>query len=156
MIKFNTTIFIILILVISSCSNLDSLQQSYKNFLLPSPDRTYIVQPGDSVWSIAFNFNLDAEQLIKNNNLKMPYTIYPNQKLLVSDVLTKKDFIKKSKVNEWHHPLGNKSKTGLKDGTWLIFRESRGISIHSISGGKVVVSGPDIPGYGNLVMIPAP
>jgi lipoprotein NlpD len=156
MIKFNTIILIILILVITSCSNLDSLQQSYKNFLLPSPDRTYIVQPGDSVWSIAFNFNLDAEQLIKNNNLKMPYTIYPNQKLLVSDVLTKKDFIKKSKVNEWHHPLGNKSKTGLKDGTWLIFRESRGISIHSISGGKVVVSGPDIPGYGNLVMIQHP
>ena len=70
MIKFNTTILIILIFVITSCSNLDSLKQSYKNFLPPSPDRTYIVQPGDSVWSIALNFNLDAEQLVLNNNLE--------------------------------------------------------------------------------------
>ena len=56
MIKFNTTILIILILVITSCSNLDSLKQSYKNFLPPSSDRTYIVEPGDSVWSIAIKF----------------------------------------------------------------------------------------------------
>ena len=156
MIKFDIKLLITLSLIISSCSSLDLLKQSYKNFSHSNSTDYYIVQSGESIWSIGLNLNLDTEQLIKNNNLKMPYTIYPNQKLLVSGVLTKRDFIKKSKVNEWHHPLGNKSRTGIKDGTWLIFKEPKGISIHSISGGKVVVSGPDIPGYGNLVMISHP
>ena len=69
MIKFNTKILIILILITSSCSSLDSLRQSYKN-LYPGSNESYIVQQGDSIWSIAINFNLDAEQLIKNNILK--------------------------------------------------------------------------------------
>ena len=61
---------------------MDSLKQSYKN-LLSSAEESYIVQPGDSIWSIAINFNLDSEQLIKNNNLKEPYIIYPNQELFL-------------------------------------------------------------------------
>ena len=156
MIKLNTTILIILILVITSCSNLDSLKQSYKNFLPPSPDRTYIVQPGDSVWSIALNFNLDAELLILNNNLKKPYIIYPNQELHLSGALAQNSSIKISLPIDWHHPLGGDSKLAIKDEFWLIFKEPKGAPIHSIHSGKVVVSGPDIPGYGNLVMISHP
>ena len=75
--------------MITSCSSLDSLKQSYKNFLPPSSDSIYIVEPGDSVWSIAINFNLDTELLIQNNNLKKPYTIYPNQELRLSGALAK-------------------------------------------------------------------
>jgi murein DD-endopeptidase MepM/ murein hydrolase activator NlpD len=156
MIKFNTTILIILILVITSCSNLDSLKQSYKNFLPPSPDRTYIVQPGDSVWSIALNFNLDAEQLILNNNLEKPYIIHPNQELHLSGALAQNSSKKLFIPIEWHHPLGRNSKLAIKDESWLIFKEPKGAPIHSIHSGKVVVSGPDIPGYGNLVMISHP
>ena len=156
MIKLNTTILIISILVITSCSNLDSLKQSYKNFLLPSPDRTYIVQPGDSVWSIALNFNLDAELLILNNYLEEPYIIYPNQELHLSGTLAQNSSKKISLPIEWHHPLGGNSKLAIKDESWLIFKESKGAPIHSIHSGKVVVSGPDIPGYGNLVMISHP
>ena len=156
MIKFNTTILIILILVTTSCSNLDSLKQSYKNFLPPSADRTYIVQPGDSVWSIALNFNLDAELLILNNNLEKPYIIYPNQELHLSGTLAQNSSKKVSLPIEWHHPLGGNSKLAIKDESWLIFKEPKGAPIHSIHSGKVVVSGPDIPGYGNLVMISHP
>ena len=156
MIKFNTTILIILILVTTSCSNLDSLKQSYKNFLPPSPDRTYIVQPGDSVWSIALNFNLDAELLILKNNLEKPYIIYPNQELHLSGALAQNSSKKVSLPIEWHHPLGGNSKLAIKDESWLIFKEPKGAPIHSIHSGKVVVSGPDIPGYGNLVMISHP
>ena len=156
MIKFNTIILIILILVITSCSNLDSLKQSYKNFLPPSPDRTYIVQPGDSVWSIALNFNLDAELLILNNNLEKPYIIYPNQELHLSGALAQNSSKKVSLPIKWHHPLGKNSKLAIKDKSWLIFKEPKGAPIHSINSGKVVVSGPDIPGYGNLVMISHP
>ena len=155
MIKFNTKILIILILITSSCSSLDSLRQSYKD-LYPSSNESYIVQHGDSIWSIAINFNLDSDLLIKNNNLKKPYTIYPNQELLISGAIGKSNLKEQSQPIEWHHPLGEKSKIALKDNSWLIFKEPKGAPIHSINLGKVVVSGPDIPGYGNLVMISHP
>ncbi|MDB2677930.1 LysM peptidoglycan-binding domain-containing M23 family metallopeptidase [Gammaproteobacteria bacterium] len=135
---------------------MDLLKHSYKNFLPPSLDRTYIVKPGDSVWSIALNFNLDAELLILNNNLEKPYIIYPNQELRLLGALAQNSSKKVSLPIKWHHPLGENPKLAIKDESWLIFKEPKGAPIHSIHSGKVVVSGPDIPGYGNLVMISHP
>ena len=155
MIRFKKKILLVLILIISSCSSLDSLKQSYKN-LLPSAEESYIVQPGDSIWTIAINFNLDSEQLIKNNNLKEPYIIYPNQELFLSSIIFESNLKDQFQPIKWHHPLGGKSNRALKDDSWLIFKEPKGLPIHSINLGKVVVSGPDIPGYGNLVMISHP
>ena len=159
MIKFDRTLLIILTLLISSCSSLEVLKQSYKNFsapLVPPMDESYVVQPGDSIWSISVNLNLDAEELIKNNNLKKPYTIYPKQKLTLSGNVSKIHSIQKSEAIAWHHPLGKGLKVAIKEDSWLIFKEPKGLPIHSIHVGKVVVSGPDIPGYGNLVMISHP
>ena len=155
MIRFDKKILLVLILIISGCSSLDSLKQSYKN-LLSSAEESYIVQPGDSIWSIAINFNLDSEQLIKNNNLKEPYIIYPNQELFLYSTIFESNLKDQFKPIKWHHPLGEKSNIALKDDSWLIFKEPKGLPIHSINLGKVVVSGPDIPGYGNLVMISHP
>ena len=155
MIRFDKKILLVLILIISGCSSLDSLKQSYKN-LLPSAEESYIVQPGDSIWTIAINFNLDSEQLIKNNNLKEPYIIYPNQELFLYSTIFESNLKDQFKPIKWHHPLGEKSIIALKDDSWLIFKEPKGLPIHSINLGKVVVSGPDIPGYGNLVMISHP
>ena len=155
MIRFDKKILLVLILIISGCSSLDSLKQSYKN-LLSSSQESYIVQPGDSIWSIAINFNLDSEQLIKNNNLTEPYIIYPNQELFLYSTIFESNLKDQFKPIKWHHPLGEKSIIALKDDSWLIFKEPKGLPIHSINLGKVVVSGPDIPGYGNLVMISHP
>ena len=155
MIRFDKKKLLVLILIISSCSSLDSLKQSYKN-LLSSGEESYIVQPGDSIWSIAINFNLDSEQLIKNNNLKEPYIIYPNQELFLYGTIFESNPKDQFQPIKWHHPLGEKSNMALKDDSWLIFKEPKGLPIHSINLGKVVVSGPDIPGYGNLVMISHP
>ena len=155
MIRFDKKILLVFILIISGCSSLDSLKQSYKN-LLSSAEESYIVQPGDSIWSIAINFNLDSEQLIKNNNLKEPYIIYPNQELFLYSTIFESNPKDQFKPIKWHHPLGGKSNRALKDDSWLIFKEPKGLPIHSINLGKVVVSGPDIPGYGNLVMISHP
>ena len=155
MIRFDKKILLVLILIISSCSTLDSLKQSYKN-LLSSGEESYIVQPGDSIWSIAINFNLDSEQLIKNNNLNEPYIIYPNQELFLYGTIFETNPKDQFQPIKWHHPLGEKSNMALKDDSWLIFKEPKGLPIHSINLGKVVVSGPDIPGYGNLVMISHP
>ena len=82
--RFNVKILIALIMMTSSCSSLDYVRQSYENFL-PSSSDSYIVQPGDSIWSIAIKFNVDTDHLIKNNFLEDPYVIYPNQKLTISN-----------------------------------------------------------------------
>ena len=153
--RFNKRILFFLIVITSSCSSLDSFRQSYKNFL-PSSDESYLVQPGDSIWSIAIKFNLDTNLLIKNNFLEDPYIIYPNQKLILSNSKEKNLYIQKINTIKWHHPLGDRSQAVVKNNSWLVFRKPKGTPIHSINAGKVVVSGPDIPGYGNLVMISHP
>lgn len=43
----------------------------------------YIVQPGDTVYSIAQRFNVPMMSIIRANGLAYPYLIYPGQKLLV-------------------------------------------------------------------------
>jgi len=155
MIQLNKRIFIVLIVITSSCSSVDSFRQAYKNFL-PSSDESYIVQPGDSIWSIAIKFNVDTDHLIKNNFLEDPYVIYPNQKLTISNSKVKNLAIQEINTIKWHHPLGDRSQAAVKDNLWLVFRKPKGTPIYSIHSGKVVVSGPDIPGYGNLVMISHP
>jgi lipoprotein NlpD len=150
--RSNVKILIVLIMMTSSCSSLDYLRQSYENFL-PSSSESYIVQPGDSIWSIAIKFNVDTDHLIKNNFLEDPYIIYPNQQLTISNSKEKNLTIQEINTIKWHHPLGDRSQAVVKDNLWLVFRKPKGTPIHSINSGKVVVSGPDIPGYGNLVMI---
>ena len=130
MIRFDKKILLVLILIISSCSSLDSLKQSYKN-LLSSAEESYIVQPGDSIWSIAINLNLDSEQLIKNNNLKEPYIIYPNPELFLYGTIFESNPKDQFQPIKWHHPLGEKSNLALKDDSWLIFKEPKGCLLYT-------------------------
>jgi len=139
--------------MISSCSSLDVIKNTYQNLLPASSKSFYDVKPGDSLWSIALKFNLDTDLLIANNNLKKPYVIYPNQQLVIDGAENKINSFEQSEAIQWLHPLKGKQKPVTKDDAWLVFKESKGIPIHSINSGKVLVSGPDIPGYGNLVMI---
>ena len=121
MIQLNKRIFIFLIVITSSCSGVDSFRQAYKNFL-PSSDESYIVQPGDSIWSIAIKFNLDTNLLIKNNSLEDPYRIYPNQKLILSNSNEKNVYIQEIKAINCHHTLGDRSQAEVKNNKNVIFR----------------------------------
>lgn len=47
----------------------------------PGPGRTYVVQPGDSLWFIANRYHTTVDALAAANHLSPPYTIYPGQKL---------------------------------------------------------------------------
>ena len=88
MIKNLKNYLIFFILFISSCSSLNSFKETYQKFL-PNPQTSfYIVQPGDSLWSIALKLNIDQKALIDRNNLSKPYVIYPKQKLLIGGVET--------------------------------------------------------------------
>jgi lipoprotein NlpD len=45
-----------------------------------APD-SYVVQPGDTLYSIAWRFGLDPEGLARANGIRAPYTIYVGQRI---------------------------------------------------------------------------
>ena len=47
-------------------------------------DDTYFVRPGDTLYAIAFNYNVDARNMAEWNGIPSPYVIYPGQKLRLS------------------------------------------------------------------------
>ena len=153
MIKHFKNYLIFLIFVISSCSSLNSFKETYQKFLPNSQTSFYVVQPGDSLWSIALKLNIDQKVLITRNNLSKPYVIYPKQKLFISEVNNLDLSIESNPSKQWHHPLNENFQSSNTDDGWIVFMQPRGTPIFSIESGKVEVAGPDIPGYGNLVMI---
>ena len=144
---------IFFILLISSCSSLNSFKETYQKFLSNPQTLFYIVQPGDSLWSIALKFNIDQKALIARNNLRKPYVIYPKQKLIIEGIENLDFSVEIGSLLQWHHPLNEDFQpSNINDG-WMVFKQPKGTPIFSVDSGKVEVAGPDIPGYGNLVMI---
>ena len=147
---------LIAILILCGCSTLETLQSNFSSTLLQSKEETYTVQSGDSIWSIALKYNLDPEIIIDGNNLSTPFTIFPRQRLYL-DSSSKRNFIETpQEIITWHNPINSNNKPVSQGSYWLIYNAKKGNPIYSIQEGKVVISGPDIPGYGNLVMISHP
>ena len=156
MIKSTKYYLIFFTFFISSCSSLLDINETFQNFLPSSQNSIYVVQPGDSLWAIALKLNIDQKALISLNNLTEPYVIYPNQKLVISGLNSSNSSIVKNSSKLWNHPLNDDFQgSNTKDG-WIIFVQPVGTPIFSIDRGKVEIAGPDIPGYGNLVMISHP
>ena len=144
---------IFFIFVLSSCSTLNNLKDSYQKFLPNYLTSIYVVQPGDSLWSIALKLNIDQKVLIARNNLSKPYVIYPKQRLLISGGVNIDFPLENDSSQQWLHPLNNDFQPSSFNDEWIVFKQPRGTPIFSIDSGKVEVAGPDIPGYGNIVMI---
>lgn len=51
----------------------------------PSASATYEVARGDTLYSIAWNHSIDYRTLALVNDLEEPYTIFPGQRLVISD-----------------------------------------------------------------------
>ncbi|MEM7292694.1 MAG: peptidoglycan DD-metalloendopeptidase family protein [Pseudomonadota bacterium] len=69
--------WIALALVLTACARSQPIvQQAF------DPD-IYIVQTGDTVYSISWRYGQDFREVIRWNKLSDPYTIYPGQKLRV-------------------------------------------------------------------------
>ena len=144
------------VLIISGCSSLENLKLNLEGRIFHDPEEIYIVQSGDSIWSIAFKNNLDPQHIINSNNLSSPYVIFPNQELSLFNTSLNSIYKATQKNISWNQPIKTSKKPTAEGQYWLIYKEDRGEKIYAVERGKVVVSGPDIPGYGNLVMISHP
>lgn len=80
--RFQSGLILILLLTLSSCGY---------NSYAPVRDRTstqvshntgvYIVQRGDTLFSVAWQYGLEFQQVAAWNGIQPPYTIYPGQKI---------------------------------------------------------------------------
>ena len=149
-------VHLIAILLLGGCSSLETLKLNFSAKMPSSHKDSYIVKTGYSIWSIALKYNLDPEIIIDSNNLSTPFTIFPRQRLYL-DSSSKRNFIETPQETiTWHNPINSNNKPVSQGSYWLIYNAKKGNPIYSIQEGKVVISGPDIPGYGNLVMISHP
>ena len=149
-------LYLIAILLIGGCSSLESVTSNFLAKMPQSLKESYEVQSGDSIWSIALQYNLDPKTIIEHNNLLKPFTIFPGQKLYLDNTSISKAVVSSEKIVVWHSPI-NTNKNPVSQGAyWLMYETDKGNPISSIQEGRVVIAGPDIPGYGNLVMISHP
>ena len=153
--KFSV-LYLIAILLIGGCSSLESVTSNFLSKIPQSSKESYDVKSGDSIWSIALQYNLDPETIIEDNNLLKPFIIFPGQKLYFDADSASKAVVSSEKIVVWHSPI-NTNKNPVSQGAyWLMYETDKGNPISSIQEGRVVIAGPDIPGYGNLVMISHP
>ena len=153
--KFSV-LYLIAILLIGGCSSLESVTSNFLAKMPQSLKESYIVQSGDSIWSIALQYNQDPKIIINNNNLLKPFTIFPGQKIYLDADAASKAFVSSEEIIAWHSPVNTNKKPVSQGSYWLMYKTEKGNPISSIQEGRVVIAGPDIPGYGNLVMISHP
>ena len=153
--KFSV-LYLIAILLIGGCSSLESVTSNFLSKIPQSSKESYDVKSGDSIWSIALQYNLDPETIIEHNNLFKPFTIFPGQKLYLDYSSINKAVISSEQILAWHSPINTNKKPVSQGSYWLMYETDKGKPISSIQEGRVVIAGPDIPGYGNLVMISHP
>ena len=139
---------LLIVLLISSCSTISNFYE--KTFT--EPKEIYLVKKGENLYSISRKLNIDIFNLIEINNLKSPYKIFPNQLLKLPDHKTQDLSPKIKFVNK---PVNlNRYKEEARN--WITFYASEGTTVFSADAGEVIISGPDIPGYGNMIIIKHP
>ena len=153
--KFSV-LYLIAILLIGGCSSLESVTSNFVGKMPQSSKESYVVQSGDSIWSIALQYNQDPKIIINNNNLLKPFTIFPGQKIYLDADSASKAVVSSEQIIVWHSPVNTNKKPVSQGSYWLMYKTEKGNPISSIQEGRVVIAGPDIPGYGNLVMISHP
>ena len=149
-------LYLIAILLIGGCSSLESVTSNFLAKMPQSSKESYVVQSGDSIWSIALQYNQDPKIIINNNNLLKPFTIFPGQKIYLDADSASKAVVSSEQIIVWHSPVNTNKKPVSQGSYWLMYKTEKGNPISSIQEGRVVIAGPDIPGYGNLVMISHP
>ncbi len=141
---------------------------------------SYVVQKGDTLYSIAFRYGMDYKSLAKMNGIKSPYTIYHDQKLSLknvsltpssdsgpsaSEIAPKKRKKKNAKVSkkrrakslDWGWPLRgevlNTFSLSQPMNKGIDIAGKEGSPVFAAADGDVVYAGGNLRGYGKLVIL---
>lgn len=130
----------------------------------------YLVKPTDTLYSVAWRYNIDFQKLARWNGLSTPYKIMPGQylrmiappndrsKALVKASPTKNKLKKKASLPiKWQWPVKGQvlNKFALNDinKRGIDIASKVGQPVRAIAAGKVVYSGNGLAGYKNLIII---
>ncbi|MBL4647424.1 MAG: peptidoglycan DD-metalloendopeptidase family protein [Gammaproteobacteria bacterium] len=134
----------------------------------------YVVQPGDTIYFVAWRLDMDYLHLIEENHLKSPYQLQVGQQLVVAKqqplvtikrplTVPKKKSISRHNatkaidpyaVHRWHWPTQGKIIRAFSThNKGINIAGKKGQSIVAAANGKVVYSGEGLPGYGKLHII---
>lgn len=168
----NRILLFVLVLLVSACASLK--QQAKKG------PGWYVVKPTDTLYSIAWRYNIDHLELADWNDLREPYTINPGDQLML---LPEQDGHKQRKkqqasstdaiattpvklkplqptynqVIRWQWPTSGKMISRFEkkslDRRGIDIRGEPGQPVFAVADGKVVYSGTGLADYGNLIIV---
>ena len=121
--------------------------------------KTYTVNKGDTLYSIAWLYELDYRQLAQWNNIKAPnYLIYPNQQLRLSAPRTataapKVAPRKAVSSSGWRWPLTQPEVEALPRSNAVLMKGRQSEAVRAVSDGVVVYSGFNLKHYHGLIII---
>lgn len=162
--------WVLILIALSGCNH---------KFFNSKKNHYHTVKSGDTLYSIAKKHHVKLHQLIIANNIKIPHTLYKGQRLYLpkktSSYTPKKysnptktiavahnniepKIVKYTNHNDWTWPAnGPIIKQFINNGPNKIngieISGKKGDPIMSAANGKVVYSGNNLRGYGNLIII---
>jgi lipoprotein NlpD len=113
----------------------------------------YIVQKWDSLYSLAWSFQIDYRDLIKINHLQAPYKLRTGQRIYMSNAAPTKTAAVMP-TTKWFYPAEGKivqTFSSYSDG--IDISGKAGEPIIAVASGKVVYTGSAIHGMGELIMV---
>ncbi len=133
---------------------------------------SYVVQPGDTLYSIAWRHGVDAERLARINGLRNPDMIRPGQRLILrggaSAPSTSSGSTRPAPSRQtppppadpmpgWQRPTRGRIASGFGTSSELPsgigIAGTEGQSIVAAASGRVVYAGSGLIGYGQLIII---
>jgi len=172
--------FLILSFIIAACSSDNKdyapVVNAWKQPV--SKQGGYKVQKGDSLYSIAWSYGVDYQDLAKINHLEAPYHVSPGQTIYLvahnksthsnnyknkssRDAVKQKKSLsnsdKNQRLNKWAWPTKGKviSTFSMKKpvNKGIDIQGKNGQTVNAANAGIIVYSGDGISGYGNLIII---
>ncbi len=169
-------LWLLLCLVLVACNRTDNLAPVVNKSLLAG--NIYVVQPGDTLYSIAFGAGRDYRQLAAVNHIRSPYRIQAGQRIHLSAKATSKTQSPKQRLKTASNKKGKAKRTHASVNPsavhwqWPVrgrvikrFTLSKpvnaginisgkpGQAVRATAKGQVVYSGNGVFGYGNLLIV---
>jgi lipoprotein NlpD len=125
----------------------------------------YVVQPSDTLYSIAWRYHLDYRELARRNHIGSDYRISVGQRLSLAPAsltsspnaaaATSKRAAPASALS-WTWPTAVSAPPRSVTGGGILISGQLGQEVRAASAGRVVYAGSGIRGYGNLIILKHP
>ncbi len=148
------------ITALSACATIQEYWTDDQKVVL-SP-KTYTVNKGDTLYSIAWLYELDYRRLAQWNDIKAPnYLIYPGQQLRLDspepatepEPGVKQTAAKAIHLSGWQWPLNKPDVKALPRSNALLMKGKPSEAVHATAAGVVVYSGFNLKHYDGLIII---